>query len=533
VSTLLQDYVTRSAEAHGDAVALTMDDERVTYAELAQLSDRLAAQLMDAGCRPGDRVALLMAKQPLAVVAIQATLKAGCVYVPLDVESPAARLGRIVGTAEPRVLLATPDAAPALDALAQELALPPVWSLAPEPVAGERVQSERARSEWDLDAPAPSVRVGPDDPVYLLFTSGSTGWPKGVVITHRNVTAFSDWAVGEFAMRPGDRHSGHPSLHFDLSTFDLHPTFAAGAELHMLSPRLGLDARALAGFIRERELTQWCSVPSVLTYMAKFDAVAEGDFPSLKRIVWCGEVLPTAVLAHWMRRLPHVRFTNMYGPTEATVASSWHHVPEVPPDESVPVPIGVACPGEELLVLDEELRPAAAGEVGDLYIGGVGLSPGYWRDEEKTRAAFVPDPRTPDDGTRIYKTGDLARVGEDGVFHYVGRADSQIKSRGYRIELGEIESAFNAIEGIRECAVVGVEAEGFEGVAICAAYVSDAGHEPPQLRTLLGAALPSYMLPARWLALDELPKNQNGKIDKPELRERFRQQMTARRRARA
>ncbi|HEU4702446.1 MAG TPA: amino acid adenylation domain-containing protein [Conexibacter sp.] len=533
MSMLLQDYVTRAASERGDAVAVALGDDRLSYAELDRLSDRLAAQLVDAGGAAGDRVGLLAPKQPLAIVAVEAALKAGCAYLPLDVDSPPVRLARIVETAEPRVLLSVPEAAPALDALAAAGFAPSVWSLTAAPIEGERVRSARTRGEWDVDGVPPAPRIGPDDPAYLLFTSGSTGWPKGVVITHRNVTAFSEWAVEAFGMQPGDRHSGHPPLHFDLSTFDLHPTFAAGAELELVPAGLGLDAHGLADFVRERELTQWCSVPSVLTYLARFDAVAEGDFPALRRITWCGEVLPTAILAHWMRRLPHVRFTNMYGPTETTCASSFHPIASIPSDESVPVPIGRACAGEELLVLDDALRPVAPGEIGELYIAGVGVSPGYWRDAEKTAAAFVPDPRAPEDGARIYRTGDLGRADADGLLHYVGRADSQIKSRGYRIELGEIESAFAALDGVRECAVVAVEAEGFEGVAICAAYVADGGLEPPALRRALSAVLPTYMMPARWLSLDGLPKNQNGKTDRPLLRELFAQQAARRRRQRA
>lgn len=511
-----------------------MDDERLTYADVAVLSDRLAAQLVAAGCEPGDRVGLLIPKRPAAIVAMQAVLKAGGVYVPLDAESPPARLARIIASAEPRLLLSVPEAAERLDQLADELTVPPVWSVEAEPIAGERVQSERARPEWDLEAAAPDVRVRPEDAAHILFTSGSTGQPKGVVITHANALSFVDWGAKEFGTKAGDKVSGHPPLHFDLSTFDIYSTFSAGAELHLVPPTMNIDPRSLTAMIRDEELIQWFSVPSVLTYMAKFDAVAENDFPAMERLLWCGEVLPTPVLAHWMRRLPHVRFTNLYGPTEATIASSYYHVPAVPEDETVPVPIGVACEGEELLVLDEELRELPVGEIGDLYIAGVGLSPGYWRDQEKTDAAFLADPR-PDaaDGDRIYKTGDLARVGDDGLIHFLGRADSQIKSRGYRIELGEIESALSALEGIRECAVVGVEVEGFEGVAICAAFVSDGDLEPTAIRKALTSELPSYMMPVRWLVLEVLPKNQNGKIDRPALREQFVQQAAERRSARA
>ncbi len=504
-----------------DDAALVMGAERLSYGELEQLSDRLAAQLVAAGCRPGDRVALLMSKRPLALVAIQATLKAGCVYVPLDASTPAARLALILASAEPALLLAAPEVAPLLDDLATTLPLPPLWSVTAEPVAGERVRGERTRGDWDVDGGEPGVRVGPDDPAYLLFTSGSTGQPKGVVITHRNVVSFAEWFVGKFGSRPGERVSCHPPLHFDLSTLDVYTAFAAGAELHLVPPQLSLDPRGLAAWIRDSELNRWVSVPSVLSYMTKFNAVGESDFPALERILWCGEVLPTPILADWMRRLPQVSFTNLYGPTEATVASSWYDVPAPPADETEPVPIGRACEGEELLVLDQELRPAAVGESGELCIAGAGLSPGYWRDPERTEEAFRADPRPGHEGERVYRTGDLGRVDEDGLFHFLGRADSQIKSRGYRIELGEVESALGSVEGVHECAVVGVDGEGFEGVSICAAYVGGDDLEPPQLRRALKELLPSYMLPARWLALEELPKNLNGKVDRPALRDRF------------
>jgi acyl-coenzyme A synthetase/AMP-(fatty) acid ligase len=248
--------------------------------------------------------------------------------------------------------------------------------------------------------------------------------------------------------------------------------------------------------------------------------VAQDEFPALERLLWCGEVLPTPVLAHWMRRLPHVRFTNLYGPTEATIASSFYDVQEVPPDESVPVPIGLPCDGERLVVLDGD-TPAPVGGIGELYIGGVGLSPGYWRDEEKTAAAFRADPQDPTQ--RIYRTGDLARVDEDGIVHFLGRTDSQIKSRGYRIELGEIEAAVNTVVGVRECAVVGVDTGGFEGITICCAYSVADGAELPvaYMRKYVTALIPRYMLPARWEVLNMLPKNVNGKIDRPALREQF------------
>jgi amino acid adenylation domain-containing protein len=519
VTRRLQDLLTATAERSPGSTALLLGDEVMTYAELAATTDRIARVLVDRGVRPGDRVGVLAAKAPWTIAALIGTLKAGAVYVPVDSASPAPRVARIVRSAEPTVLLADATATGLIDGLVGEGVDDLVVGSLVEPLAGARFASAFARADIAAaDASVPAVAQAPDL-AHLLFTSGSTGEPKGVMITHDMVSAFVDWALGHFGTKPGDRISGHPPLHFDLSTFDIYATLAAGAELHLVPASLGLDARRTAAFIRDHELTQWFSVPSVLTYLARFDAVAQDDFPALERLLWCGEVLPTPVLAHWMRRLPHVRFTNLYGPTEATIASSYYDVPAVPDDESVPVPIGVPCGGESLLVLEDGAR-APVGGIGELYIGGVGLSPGYWRDQEKTDAAFVPGP----DGERIYRTGDLARADEDGVVHFLGRTDSQIKSRGYRIELGEVESAVNTVAGVRECAVVGVDTGGFEGTTICCAYSVVEGRELPvaELRKRVTALLPRYMLPARWEELDGLPKNVNGKIDRPALRDRFR-----------
>jgi acyl-coenzyme A synthetase/AMP-(fatty) acid ligase len=264
-------------------------------------------------------------------------------------------------------------------------------------------------------------------------------------------------------------------------------------------------------------------VPSVLNYMAKFDVVKDGDYPSLRRVLWCGEVFPTPPLMYWMQRLPHVTFTNLYGPTEATIASSYYTVPSCPVSEDEVIPIGQPCGGEELLVLNEALAPVPPGEVGELYIRGEGLSPGYWRDPAKTRGAFVRYPGGTDPEDRIYRTGDLATFGPDGLVRFLGRADSQIKTRGYRVELGEIEAALHALGTLRECAVVAVPSRDFDGVAICCAFAPLAGADvkPTGLREGLARALPPYMLPSRWLAFAELPKTTNGKIDRRRLKELF------------
>ncbi len=522
--SVLQQWVTKQAETRPDAVALVMKQERQTYSQLEDTSNRLARLLKEAGCVRGDRVGFLMPKAPTALVCQLGILKADCSYVPLDATSPAPRLAKIVEACEPRVILAAGPVAKLFDEVLVESRLdhPPLIGWMDEESVSES-NFQPAFLPIDLagysGAPVDCQNTS-DDAAHILFTSGSTGVPKGVVITHSNVIHFVEWAVEYFGINSSDRISGHPPLHFDLSTFDIFGTFAAGAQLHLVPAELNLLPNKIAEFIRAAELTQWFSVPSLLNYMAKLDAVKPQDFPTLRRLLWCGEVFPTPGLRYWMQRLPHVQFTNLYGPTEATIASGYYTVPQCPTSDDEPIPIGHGCGGEELLVLDEQLKPVPVGEIGDLYIRGVGLSPGYWRDEEKTAAVFLPNPDAPAD--QLYRTGDLAQTGEDGLVYFLGRADSQIKSRGYRIELGEIETVLNALGILRECAVVAIDTGGFEGATICCAYVqAESETTPAALRKALGQRLPNYMLPARWLALEKLPKNGNGKIDRRSLKEGF------------
>ena len=384
---LLQDVVGAQASARPGATAVVDGDRSVTYAELHDRALRLASVLRDRGCDPGDRVALLVPKSIEAIVGMLGSLHAGAIYVPLDPGSPAARLRRIVDSCEPRWVLAAGGAVPKPGSLGD---LPLGW-LGPE----ERPEG-CAFGTGDLrEAPAasPDQRVGPDDPAHILFTSGSTGLPKGVVITHRNVLHFVGWANEYFDVQPGQRNSGHSPLFFDLSSYDVYGTLAAGAELHLVPPSINLLPHKVAAFIRERRLNLWFSVPTVLNQLAKAEVLEPGDLPDLRQVLWCGEVLPLPALRYWMERLPEVRFTNLYGPTEATIASSYYSLKTPPPGPEIP--IGRACADEELMVLDGEMQPAPPSEAGDLYIRGPGLSPGYWRDRARTSEVFFGRPRRP------------------------------------------------------------------------------------------------------------------------------------------
>jgi len=525
---LLHDAISARAQARPDATALVWERKRLRYGELEERSNRLGQLLVDTRCNPGDRVGLLMPKGQAAIIGMLGALKAGAAYVALDPAEPPARLARMLASAECRWILAADIDADDLAAIlgVEGLGKLPLigWLGGAAPIDALPV----VFSYDDLEAyPATSPDIDRDSVALaqILYTSGSTGRPKGVMIPHATVLSFLDWAIDYFSIDETDRVSQHAPLRFDLSTFDVFGALSAGSELHIVPPELNLLPHRLGTFVREHAITHWLSVPAVLNMLAKFDVVREDDFPELRRVLFAGEVLPTPVLAYWMRRLPHVSFTNLYGPTETTIASSFHTVPEVPQTLTEPIPIGTPCAGEELLILDDELNPVGTDEIGDLYVRGAGVTAGYWRDAARTSEAFLEDPGDPDSKRRIYRTGDLARRGRDGLILFCGRRDMQIKSRGYRIELGEIEAALNLQSDLLESAVVAIESEGFEGHLICCAYApnADADLSEKELRIRLGELLPTYMLPMRWQRYDALPRNANGKVDRPAVAQAFRE----------
>jgi amino acid adenylation domain-containing protein len=508
----LHDCVGEAARSRPDARALIGEDRTFTYGELDDYSNRLASVLRSHGCERGHRVALLMPNSAQAVATLVGVLKAGCAYVPLDPAGGVARIAAMLHQCEPKVLIAD-GCAPELVEDLDTRGVVTGW-LGPEPAP--------RRTDFTLAdigaAPAdPAVSdVGADDLAYILFTSGTTGSPKGVPIRHRSARAFQDWAVEQFELGPDDRISGHTALTFDLSIFDIFATFGAGAELHLVPKRVRLMPHEVARFIEERKLTLWFSVPSQLAYVARFDALKGANLESLRHVAWCGDVLTTPSLLYWKRRLPGVTFTNLYGPTETTVASSYYVVPESFDDPGAPIPIGTACAGEELLVLDERLVGVPEGAVGDIYIGGVGLSPGYWRDLVRTDEAFVRDPRSANGQERLYRTGDRGRLGPGGTVDFLGRADFQIKTGGYRVEPAEVESAVLALPEVTACVVVAVTVDDFSGSAVGCVYVASPATTPRvgDMKKRLGDSLPAYMVPSRWLALDELPLDGRGKVDR-------------------
>jgi amino acid adenylation domain-containing protein len=516
VANALHRLVEASAAARPDGVAVVDGDDRLTYAELDAWSNRVAHLLADLGVERGDRVALYLDKSLAAVTALYGVMKAGAAYVPLDPAAPVARLGYIAGNCGARVVLTAAAKAGSwaglLEGGADPSALvclagdPPEPAVAGRPVLGPGEVAARPST-------SPGVPVIDLDLAYVLYTSGSTGAPKGVKLTHRNALTFVDWTVAEFGIGPDDVLSSHAPFHFDLSVFDLYAAAEAGATLVLVPAKASLFPGQIVRFVRDHGITVWYSVPSILTMLVLRGGLSPGDLPTLRTLLFAGEVFPTKYLRQLMALLPGTRFANLYGPTETNVCT-WYDVPPLPEDQTADIPIGRAIDNVEVFAVTDDGRRAGPGEVGELYVRGTTVMQGYWGDDERTRRVLVPHPFTPDLRDLVYRTGDLVEELPGGDLRFLGRRDAQIKSRGYRIELGEIENALNAHPAVVECAAVAVPDEVITNRIRAYAVVRDPDVTPAELARFCGERVPRYMVPESIELREGLAKTSTGKIDR-------------------
>lgn len=452
---LLQDLVSAQAQERPDATAIVFGTTRWSYGELDRISNRLACVLKEAGCRQGEPIAVLMPKSMMAVAALLGICKADGVCVPVDPASPCDRVRRMLKACEiTRMLAGGP-----VDRLVRELI--------DDPSVGRLslgwLESE-APGDITVDFSLADLSVYAGDaidrrnrsfhPAHVVFTPSQTGVPKGVILTHANVIERAEWMAQHFGLTASDRVSGHPPLHVDMSLIDLFMTATAGAELHLVPPVASVLPNSLTKFIHASAVTHWSSMPSVLSYIAEFDLLTPGCFPALKRVVCAGALWPTSALIYWMQRLPDVTFSHLYGAPETAIVNTVYTVPECPAEPDATVPIGTACAGDDLLVLDSSMERVPHGSIGELYIAGPGVSRGYWGDIARTNAAFVRHPARPQE--RIYRTGDRARVDEYGRI-FIEARDGQIKTGGDRAAAGAIEFTLGSFGTVRDTAAAAFE----------------------------------------------------------------------------
>ena len=514
---LLHHHLQASARSHPDRTAVEDRDRSITYAELDALSNRVANHLIASGVQRGDRVGFYLEKSIESVAAIYGILKTGAAYVPFDPQAPTQRLAYIARNAGMRNLITGAEKADRWAALLQEgAAFEHLLVLNADDVEAAGLPSTVSvatrRDLAERSAAAPDVWQVHHDLAYILYTSGSTGDPKGVMLSHLNALTFVDWTVDEFGVTHEDRLSSHAPFHFDLSVFDLFAAAEAGATVVLVPPETSVFPIEVSRFIAEKRITVWYSVPSILSMMTLRGGLKGGEFPSLRTLLFAGEVFPTKYLRKLMDLIPHVRFVNLYGPTETNVCT-WYDVPKLDPERTEPIPIGVAIPNVECYVVGEDGALVARGEVGELWVRGSTVMQGYWGDPERSARGLIAGPFAGPLSDRLYKTGDLLQEQEDGNFRFLGRRDAQIKSRGYRIELGDIESALYAHPDMVECAVVAIPDELVTNRLKAFVVVrGELGRD--DLVRFLSDKIPSYMVPDTFEFRDVLPKTSTGKIER-------------------
>jgi amino acid adenylation domain-containing protein len=481
----------------------------LSYRELATLAQRIAGRL-ESAAKTG-RVGILASRSLAACAGILGTAWAGGTYVPLNLKLPEARLAHLLSTLGLDALI--------VDARGMALLSPTTLAVAPHKIfvsddieiipSAESKEFISFSSLNDRGSPRPA-EIADNHLAYIEFTSGTTGLPKGVMVpvsaVNHYLTVMQDW----FGLTADDRAAETCDITFDLSVHNMFLTWQAGASLHVMNP---LQMVAPARFIRDRAITSWLSVPSIIAMMRQNRTLEPGSLPSLRHSFFCGEALPVGAARAWAKAAPNSRVENIYGPTEATIACLRQPVTEpaaVTPNREI-VAIGKAYPGMSARIVDGALRPVPRGVSGEIALSGAQLAEGYFGQPDLTASRFPVI-----GGERWYLTGDLGVEDQDGLFHHLGRIDNQVKVLGNRVELEEIEMHLRAASGSDHVAAIAwpISDSSAKGIV---GFVSNSTLGSEAIRDELRKRLPSYMVPGILRHVGDLPLNSNGKVDRKAL----------------
>ena len=516
----------RSARAFPDRPALEVGGREQTYAELAAQAASLAATL-GAHCPPGGPplTAVFAYRSATAFAGVLGALLSGHGYVPLNRTFPPERSRAMLERSGCRAVIVDEGSEPQLGPVLEGAGAPMLLVFPEREEVGDlaaRWPQHRVLGRRDLVPPGEAgwapVPSAPEAVAYLLFTSGSTGQPKGVMVTHANARHYIDWTVARYGVSERDRLSQTFDLTFDLSVHDMFVAWEQGAcvccptQKQLMKP---------GGFIHDSRLTVWFSVPSTVLFMRRFGLLKPGAYPHLRLSLFCGEALPVEAVRQWAAAAPQSVIENIYGPTELTIAcTAYRWDPERSPAECEQgtVPIGHPFDGMLALVADENLQEVAPGETGELLMAGPQRTPGYWQDMERTARAFVVPPGRHE---LYYRTGDRVRRPLPGhPMTYLGRLDTQIKILGHRVELGEIEAAVRQASGVDGVVALGwpLTPSGADAVEV---FLQTESVDVEGIRERLRECLPPYMVPRRLHPLAAFPLNANGKFDRSALQHRL------------
>jgi amino acid adenylation domain-containing protein len=507
MSESLAEIFRQTVSNYGSRPAVAGKGKTISYAELDARADEIVAALRRMRIGSGARIGIFRRKDIDTVACIYGVLKAGCTYVPIDPKMGPNRLAAVLQDAGLAALIVEPQLASRLQALVSSGLSPWLSDAATDgDILSFPNSSAGSSSPGDSSAPADAA------PAYILYTSGSTGVPKGVQHTHASALAFVSWAAAEFDVTSDDRLSCHAPFHFDLTIFDLFVAAMTGACVVLIPDDVAMFPLQVASTIETERITIWYSVPFALMQLVKHNSLT-GRRPALREVIFAGERFPPLQLRQLASILPGIRLTNLFGPTETNVCTYHHLTPDdLASDEFCP--IGWPCPYTSIVVIDEDGNKTAPGEAGELLVGGASVMTGYLNRPELNERVFVTR-TTGGKAERFFRTGDLVTTPEAGSMRFQGRVDRQVKVRGFRIELDEIEAALVNCAGVVAAAAwVDNDSNGFAEVR--AAVAAD-----PVATTLTGDALilqiRSYLnqgaVPAQVLVLQDLPRSVNGKVD--------------------
>lgn len=502
--TGLDHAFSRLAREYPERLAVDGAEEVLTYGQLDALGHRFAHALRAAGIAPGDRVGIHLPRSARGIAAMLGALRVGAVYVPLDPGSPPARMRLIAEDCGLRAVVIAP---PLLVSWLRAGVHAPVEHFflssggAPSQAAELQLPPGIALHGWDeIEAassePLPGHPVRLDDLAYMLYTSGSTGVPKGVMLSHRNALAFVDWAAEAIALEASDRVASVAPFHFDLSVFDIWSTLSRGASIVIVDEVTVVSGKRMLDLIIEKQIRVWYSVPSALMLMLETGGLAERGAVSLRAVYFAGEVFPIKHLRRTMQAIPQAVFWNLFGPTETNVCLA-HRLPASPAAEDTAIPIGQASCGDVISVLDERGVPVSDGEVGELFVDGPTVMLGYWDRGRRTPAKHP------------YPTGDMVSRRPDGELMYHGRRDHMVKLHGYRVELGEVEAALDAHERVLEAIAFAHEQR-----LVVVIVPTDASLSVLEVKRHAAERLPRYMIPSDIRLVARLPRTSSGKIDR-------------------